>query len=360
MEDDIDIEEHDLLKDPALRSVFPDLSILKYEIDDYEIHTETRVLQEIINKNDLDSTSVMFSRNTLVHDLNAKPNILCIDDRITIENKYASESLKENIDFHIKKEAENIEFNVLPIYRNRIILGKINVDESDEECNDDALREVCNIGNNEGNAYQMPNVAVVTDPGEDRKSKTTKKYCEKRKLAKVVLTDCHTSLLGNKCYCAQCAVLFPTTEAYCRHNTSTHDKKNGDSSKYIDHVGDKPFVCEICKKTFNRSSDLNRHKLTHTAEKPFECDICKKGFKQKQCLNNHKLIHSGEKPFECRVQRHAVGRVTMLTTSTRQRRRVRETASVHFYSEHCDAAYGVNRRPGPKGADTLADAVSRD
>ncbi|CAG9116454.1 unnamed protein product [Plutella xylostella] len=41
--------------------------------------------------------------------------------------------------------------------------------------------------------------------------------------------------------------------------------------------------------------------------------------------------------------------------STRQRRRVRETASVHFYSEHRDAAYGVtldanygvNRRPRP-------------
>ncbi|CAG9103064.1 unnamed protein product [Plutella xylostella] len=36
-----------------------------------------------------------------------------------------------------------------------------------------------------------------------------------------------------------------------------------------------------------------------------------------------------------------VGRVTMLIMSTRQRRRVRETASVHFYSEHHDAAYGV-------------------
>ncbi|CAG9137539.1 unnamed protein product [Plutella xylostella] len=55
----------------------------------------------------------------------------------------------------------------------------------------------------------------------------------------------------------------------------------------------------------------------------------------------------------------AVGRVTILTTSTRQRQRVRETASVHFYSEHRDAAYGVtlvatygvNRRPGPENRD---------
>ncbi|CAG9134063.1 unnamed protein product [Plutella xylostella] len=55
-------------------------------------------------------------------------------------------------------------------------------------------------------------------------------------------------------------------------------------------------------------------------------------------------------------ERRAVGRVTMLTTSTRQRRRVRETASVHFYSEHhvaayggvtLDATFGENRRPGP-------------
>ncbi|CAG9095930.1 unnamed protein product [Plutella xylostella] len=42
-----------------------------------------------------------------------------------------------------------------------------------------------------------------------------------------------------------------------------------------------------------------------------------------------------------RVLCHTVGRVTMLTTSTRQRRRVKEAASVHFYSENRDAAYGV-------------------
>ncbi|CAG9134798.1 unnamed protein product [Plutella xylostella] len=65
----------------------------------------------------------------------------------------------------------------------------------------------------------------------------------------------------------------------------------------------------------------------------------------------------------------AVGRVTIVTTSTRQRRRVRETASVHFYSEHCDAAYGVTldapfgwwygsgtlyRQSGPLGPSLLA------
>ncbi|XP_048479875.1 uncharacterized protein LOC105389491 isoform X4 [Plutella xylostella] len=37
MEDDIDIEEHDLLDDPALRSVFPDLVILKREIIDFDV-----------------------------------------------------------------------------------------------------------------------------------------------------------------------------------------------------------------------------------------------------------------------------------------------------------------------------------
>lgn len=36
MAEDIDIEEHDLLQNPMLQRIFPDMSILKQEILDYE------------------------------------------------------------------------------------------------------------------------------------------------------------------------------------------------------------------------------------------------------------------------------------------------------------------------------------
>ena len=37
MADDIEIEEHDLLQNPALKEIFPDISILKQEIQGYDV-----------------------------------------------------------------------------------------------------------------------------------------------------------------------------------------------------------------------------------------------------------------------------------------------------------------------------------
>jgi len=59
------------------------------------------------------------------------------------------------------------------------------------------------------------------------------------------------------------------------------------------HTGSKPFVCEVCKKSFGQNSNLTRHMRLHTGEKPFVCNICGKGFSQSTNLKTHqtKLHH---------------------------------------------------------------------
>lgn len=37
MDSEIDIEEHDLLENPTIKSIFPDISILKEEISVYSV-----------------------------------------------------------------------------------------------------------------------------------------------------------------------------------------------------------------------------------------------------------------------------------------------------------------------------------
>ncbi|KAK5860551.1 hypothetical protein PBY51_022016 [Eleginops maclovinus] len=83
------------------------------------------------------------------------------------------------------------------------------------------------------------------------------------------------------------------------------------------------YACELCDKTFQKTSSLLRHKYEHTetatesgpaaatsppsstdadlrqGKRPHQCEICQKAFKHKHHLIEHSRLHSGEKPYQC-------------------------------------------------------------
>lgn len=77
------------------------------------------------------------------------------------------------------------------------------------------------------------------------------------------------------------------------------DGEGGPGRKRLKKTDEGLYACDICEKTFQKSSSLLRHKYEHTGKRPHECKICSKAFKHKHHLIEHSRLHSGEKPYQC-------------------------------------------------------------
>ncbi|XP_071445676.1 zinc finger protein ZFP2-like isoform X2 [Hetaerina americana] len=66
------------------------------------------------------------------------------------------------------------------------------------------------------------------------------------------------------------------------------------------HKGVRSFSCERCGKAFFHHSELQAHLSNHLKVSPFTCDYCQRGFGHKLHLIEHINRHTGGKPFGCR------------------------------------------------------------
>jgi len=50
----------------------------------------------------------------------------------------------------------------------------------------------------------------------------------------------------------------------------------------------------VCPKELNHQYDTEAHQHGHSLQQPYACDVCKKTFVRKGDINRHQVIHSGQ------------------------------------------------------------------
>ncbi|RVE47218.1 hypothetical protein evm_008186 [Chilo suppressalis] len=312
MDDEIDIEEHDVLDHPAIKSIFPDLSIIKKEISSYE--------EQELNKKSNPGVTLASSQATFVED---SQNATCSDsDNKNSDNDVnISEEIQQQAKlFFGKKEtifnnknsqdtiaeaskkaccsdsggisSEGEQKNTEEIFQKSTKLSFVNENtilqsknsqpiteesskfatssDSEDVGSEDEIKSIEEIQQTHRLSFDEEKLIfrnkIILGSKPTLKPSNEENHFEqniKPYLANIYLDDIGSYLEKSGRFCAICCILFPHKGNLDTHTITCHEMSS--KSKYTSSKSLKPankksiHKCEICSQTFTMSSNLMKH-----------------------------------------------------------------------------------------------------
>ncbi|XP_043278589.1 zinc finger protein 652-like isoform X2 [Venturia canescens] len=133
--------------------------------------------------------------------------------------------------------------------------------------------------------------------------------CPKRYTDQNTLARHRKTHIGDRPFgCLECGKSFPTSTALRRHLTQHNPQSRPlpciycgrrflEKSALTKHeqshlAGDqRTHTCDVCHKTFLEAADLNMHKKNHDPDKKFDCEVCGREFNRLNNLQRHMMVH---------------------------------------------------------------------
>ena len=122
------------------------------------------------------------------------------------------------------------------------------------------------------------------------------------------------------CIRCECSACVKIVLVFCIDIMDTHlnERKlacNVAYERLAEQQSERMFLCEHCSKQFKRKDSLETHLETHlrmhAKDKPFSCNLCRKSFSNKRYYKDHVVCHTSGKTYSVRCAADSLYRIIL-------------------------------------------------
>lgn len=284
MSDEIDIEEHDIMNNPSIKSIFPDLSVVKKEINEFyqsgnNVCGDTQLEKTVIKK-ELDTS---YSNNSNVPDVgNSLKSVGTQEEKVVIKNELDDAHSTNNNKLDVANTSQGVETTQGKVVIKKELDATHNTSNNEPDITTNS-QDSNSTESDTAVKYINENIIVLGSKPSMKCDNTNNKIIDKE--AKLQLKRIDNFLESCKRYCDKCLIVFPKKNLFNLHKINIHKYKKQDQSLRTPRQHLNTTATPAVTKDNPNKIIVGQHPQEDSAE--LSCFHCKQLFPNKSCLIEH-------------------------------------------------------------------------